>query len=185
MGSGAPRILEFTATSNTVVVTHVSIAPILLVHPLLLSHLLSPKNACIVLETWVRTLGLIQKVSSFLDWLMLHTNTTNDNIDALTITVLEDLTMYTHQYLMKIMVPPPLYKSFPPNHPPTHLVSAKSFSTFFCSCQQQKPAMCKDDRWVDYLWSLMGPCNINAVNNLSHILWTVILLSRYPSIVST
>ena len=75
-GPGTARLLYEIATSDTVAVAKVTIAPLLLVHPLLKSNLLTPVNAWNLVATREESLGMENRVEPLLHCIRDHMNLT-------------------------------------------------------------------------------------------------------------
>ena len=89
-----PRIPDQTVTSNSIAVPRSYIAPLKLIHPLILSPFLSPMSTWHLLSARASMIHLYQQVQPFLKWIQGRTKSPTNRVNALTSVDLKDATLH-------------------------------------------------------------------------------------------
>ena len=117
LAPGHPRLPPETPIPDTVSVPWASLAPLSMVHPLMVSPFLAPATVWHIMHAKANAMGMTQRVAPFLDWLRVATVDPQQGITALASVDLVDATLAQLQGIRTSLVSPP-----PPPQPPSHIL---------------------------------------------------------------
>ena len=130
---GHPHLPQYNPRIDRVSVPRLSLGPLYLVQPLMVSHLLAPATAWHMMHDKADAMGMTQKVAPFLDWLRAATLDPLQGIDALTRVDLADATLEQRQGISTSLVPHPNL------HRPRYSISRFSSPSSCKSCPHRHP----------------------------------------------
>ena len=176
LAPGHPRLPLETPRLYRVSVPRVSLAPLSLVHPLMVSPFLAPETMWHMMHAKAGTIGMTQRVAPFLYWLRAAKIDPQQGIAALTRVDLADATLAKRQGIKTSLAPLP-----PPPQPPSQIIPLQQ------PFQMQAPApppaptsqvVTPTERWRIYLRSLLRVFNTSTAAQLPDISRTVVPLKK-------
>ena len=118
LAPGHPRLPQDSPRTERVSAPRASLAPLSLLHQLMVSPFLFPSTAWHMMHAKADTMGMIQWVAPFLDWLRAAKIEPLQGIATLTSVKLTDAMLEQLQGIRTNLVPPPLHLQPPIQHIP-------------------------------------------------------------------
>ena len=142
----------------------VSIVPLILIHPLLHSPLLSLTISCHLMSSQVTTMGLDRLFVPFVEWIIAQNRHQEAPVKYPTSVDLRNVILQPRKYLKFNLVP----KS-PPSLPPAPIQYFTSLSVVTEQLAAVKPHMVPSDRHGFDMRSLLRICNVTSNNDIPPI----------------
>ena len=171
------RLPAYTLRPERVSVPQVSLAPLFLVHLLMVLPFLKPMTAWHMMHRKSYAMGMTQRVAPLLDWLRAETVDPRKGISTLTSVDLANSTLAQKQGIRKILTPPPS-----PLQPPSQKISLQQ--TFKLQSPAPPPApaiqaVIPEERWGADTRSLVRICKASMEAQLPDIWRKVPPLKNY------